>query len=248
MYLAQFGFWDFNFLRIQYLSAGALFLLFVSFPAISFYAIRVGLVALEQKEMKYQFVKKNLFRLLRVAMLVAVWWLTSMFFTLFARYNVVLFSNHVVSALAALWSMGVVGMVKAAETSRKGIGALKNTPTTIRHIFEHFDCSFKTFLLFIAAIGLTAFFSLAVYPFIPHYLGGGEPAKVSIGLDSAKSGVGEIGLTATSSVSLIYQSSDFVLINAQSGTYSLKQEDVAYIKYLERNEKLTTMEEVLRQP
>ncbi len=239
IYLAIFGFWDYNFLKVQYVSAGALFLILTMIPGALFY------IFLKVKNVlkDYETIEKNILKTIFVKSF------TLVLFGLIAFFSFVSFiiapsmgnikiSGGFIYFMGILWVLLVWGLVFVLTKYQEDfLTNGKKKELNLKYILWSFFEHSRLFYGLLAIPILLLMFSLLVYPLVPRYLGGGKPVSVMISFNPDYDRT-EIVLEDPFPAMLVYQSSDSVFLVSGTGTYLLKQEDIAYIKYLEGNQQL----------
>jgi hypothetical protein len=238
IYLAFFGFWDFNFLKVQYVSAGFLFLLFTLLPATFFYVFFEARTILERyQDINKKTIKSILIILAEVIIFVALAYLSFCTFIFPISLSYISISQPFPTVLGIFWTVVIFLLVRTVIKSHKEIIETRTKILNLQNIVYYFQAHFRLLYLLFAIPSLIFIFSFIIYPVVPRYLGGGEPVTVSINLISTFSD-NQIAPVNPFNAFLIYQSSDSLLITTGTGTYLLKQSDISYIKYLGSNQRL----------
>jgi hypothetical protein len=227
--LMGLGLWDFNFLRIEYVSAGTLFLIFISciivFPLFAWNESN----KLKQKasvagtkwyaQFGYWIVRMIITALSLLPSLfflyTVVWmedqslkWSIIILFTIISY----LFLSPIKNAVRLYWDN-----YHAAQEDVDGF-----RKSILRHLKPYLT-TFGILSIFV----LATVFGILVYPEIPHLLGGGMPAIVQI--DFASNSFSATSTTAR----LIYQDSNMVVFDTNSSTYSVRPDEINSIEFLE---------------
>ncbi len=237
IYLATYGFWDFNFLKVEYVSAGVEFLLFTLFPAILSYAFFEAENVLERYRKEKSRLISVLAYLAKFPLFVFLGILSVFVFDFAVMLGGVFLAPTFLYVLSIGWSLLIFGAVWVIRKYRNEIDNLRNKRLALNSMLEYFFAHYRFLYILFAIPFLVFVFSLIIYPATPRYIGGGEPSPVMVGLVStfdAKS----IGLTNRFYAQLIYQSTDSLLVKTISGIYLLKQNDVTYIQYLGNSDRL----------
>lgn len=246
IYLAIFGFWDYNFLKVQYVSAGVLFLILTTIPGGLFYIFLKVNKALKE----YENADKKILKTIFVKVFTVVLFGLAAFFSFFSFILAPSMSNIKVSggfvhAMGFWWVLLVWGLVFVLTKYQQDfLTDNKKKELNFRYILWSFFEHGRLFYGLLTIPMLILMFSLIVYPLVPRYLGGGKPVAVMIAFDSEYTQV-ETNLENPFSAFLIYQSSDSVLTVTGTGTYLFKQSDIAYIKYLEGNRQLKQLQQLV---
>lgn len=245
IYLSIFGFWDFNFLKVQYFSAGGLFLFFISIPTLFFYIFFKAREILE----KYRLINKTKLKsvLVFISKLFIFFAISLINFFVFIfplSLSNVFYSNPGLIFLGVLWTAIIFGTVATSIKSHGEITELRHKPINLRNIVAYFSAHYRLSYILLATLALTLIFSFFVYPVVPRYFGGGKPVEVSIGFDQNFNSE-QIGVSNPFNALLVYQSADSLLILTNGGTYLLKQSDIAYVKYLEGNIRMRALQDFM---
>ena len=238
-YLAIFGFWDYNFLKVQYVSAGTLFLILTLVPGSLFYIYLKVKKALKDYETKNRKLLKTIFvKVFTVILFGLVAFFSFFSFILAPSMSNIKVSGGFIFAMGIWWVLLVWGLVFVlAKYQQDFLVNNKKKELDFRYILWSFFEHGRLFYGLMAIPMLVLMFSLIVYPLVPRYLGGGKPVSVMISFNPEYERAG-IGVENPFPAMLIYQSSDSVLTVTETGTYLFKQGDIAYIKYLEGNTQL----------
>lgn len=232
-YLAAFGFWDFNFLKIQYFSAGSLFLFLMLLPAALFYMFLKAEKILD----KYKMLDKSLFKTISIFIFKILVFSVISFFSFFLTFAFFL-QGHItqwsfLKFICILWITLIFVLTSVIRKSYNEIKTLRNSDLNLQNIISYFGAHFRLLYVLFAIPVFLLIFSFFFYPTIPRYLGGGEPSAVSITYEKDLKTESEI--PDHSYALLIYQSADLLLVKTIAGVYLLRQDDIAYIKYLDDN-------------
>jgi len=227
--LMGLGLWDFSFLRVEYISAGTLFLIFIActivFPLFAWNESN----KLKQKAAMpgtrwyghfWFWLVRKLITLLSLLpslffLFIVVWvddqfikWAIIVLFTIVSY----LFLFPTKEAIRTYWSN--------YHTTQDEADGLRES--ILRHLRPYLT-TFGILSIFI----LATVFGILVYPEIPHLLGGGMPAYVQIEFTPNS-------FLATSTTAwLIYQDSNAVVFNTNSSTYSVRPDEINSIEFLE---------------
>ncbi|HEY0948118.1 MAG TPA: hypothetical protein VGE53_01315 [Candidatus Paceibacterota bacterium] len=231
-YLALYGFWDFNFLKVQYFTAGSLFLFFVALPSTFFYGFLKAVEVLN----KYLKENKGALRTIFISVLKVILFglASSLSFVLFVFP---LLLGRTINPPSFIYFLGFVWVamiffgVSVAKKSHKEIAQAHSMRITLKNIVIYFGAYYRLLYFLIALPILLFMFSFFVYSSVPRYLGGAKPVAVSIGLNSNFNGE-EIGVQSPFNAIMVYESENSVLILIDGGTYLIKQADISYVKYL----------------
>ncbi len=238
IYLAIFGFWDYNFLKVQYVSAGTLFLILALFPGGLFYIFLKVKNVLKEYENNERTILKTIFtKVFTVILFGLVAFFSFSSFVIAPSLSNITTSGFIY-ALGILWVLLVWGLVFVLTKYHKEFFRSESKKeTTVGYILWSFFEHGRLFYGLLAIPMLVLMFSLIVYPLVPRYLGGGKPVSVMISFTPDYDRT-EIELENPFPAFLVYQSSDSILTVTSTGTYLLKQSDIAYINYLEGNQQL----------
>jgi hypothetical protein len=227
--LMGLGLWDFSFLRVEYISAGTLFLIFISctivFPLFAWNESN----KLKQKASVAGTKWYARFGYWIVRMIITA---LSLLPSLFFLYTVVWMEDQslkwAIIVLFTIVSYLFLSPIKNAirlywdnyQARQEEVGGFRKS--ILRHL-QPYLTTFGTLSIFI----LATVFGILVYPEIPHLLGGGMPVFVQI--DFAPN-----SFSATStSARLIYQDSNAIVFNTNSSTYSVRPDEINSIEFLE---------------
>lgn len=239
IYLAIFGFWDYNFLKVQYVSAGVLFLILTMIPGALFYIFLKVKSVLKDYESKGRNIFKTIFvKSFTIVLFGLIAFFSFVSFIIAPSMGNIKVSGGFIHAMGIWWVLLVWGSVFVlAKYQQDFLGVNKKKELNFRYILWSFFEHGRLFYGLMAIPMLVLMFSLIVYPLVPRYLGGGKPVSVMISFNPDYDRT-EIGLEDPFPAMLVYQSSDSVFLVSGTGTYLLKQDDIAYIKYLEGNQQL----------
>jgi len=237
-YLAIYDFWDFNFLKVQYFSAGGLFLFFIAVPSVSFYSfLKAKRILEDYRNENKSTIKSILVFLTQGLIFVFFASLSLIIFVLPVMLGKVINSTSFIYSLGILWVTLIFLSVRIATKSHEEIIKTSTKPINLRNILVYFGAHYRL-LYFIFAIPLLIFiFSLFVYISVPRYLGGGKPVSVSISLNSNLNAE-EIEAKSPFNAIMVYESENSVLVVIDGGTYLIKQSNISYIKYLNGTAKI----------
>jgi len=233
IYLSIYGFWDFNFLKVQYFSAGGLFMFFVAVPVILFYGfIRAKDILERYRNEDKTFLKSASIFIGKFFIFVFFTAISFIIFMLPLTLGKVINSSSFIYSLCIVWVtlifLGVLIMVK----SHKEIVESRTKKLNFHNIIIYFEAHYRLLYFFFAIPLLILMFSIFVYVSVPRYLGGGKPETVSIGLNSNFNGE-EIGVKSPFDATMVYESENSALILVNKETYLIKQSNINYIKYLD---------------
>lgn len=228
--LAQFGFWDFNFLRFQYITSGILFIIFFGFTFFTLFFFKlVHFSIIEHNSISY--LKKK-----RVVSLF-IWFITlpitiiihTLFFMLFIEGKNLLTLFGFSLLLSLLW-MGMIGvLIKIILNLYRKIKEPVSKGLVLYDLILQWGYFLRVFFIPLLVISIIIVFASFIYPVIPRTWGGGKPVDISITFKN--SGM----INEASSGKLIYQNSNFLLINNQFGSFLLKEDNVDLIRYIEKD-------------
>ncbi|MDR3547140.1 MAG: hypothetical protein P4M11_02480 [Candidatus Pacebacteria bacterium] len=235
LYLGQFGFWDFNFLKFEYVSAGILFLLFTGLIAFFFLVALViheefkehfGLRKTRVKKLNYWFFR-ILTWILEIFIYYEFWNLNYSFLNMFVRHNNSS-AGLFVNAALVVWIVIICILSFNAFKAYKRLQSPSITsPENLRSIILKWLEFFRIFYLPLFFVVLLLIFSILIYPFIPRSFGGGAQVNIMVYLKSSSD------LPSSFSAKLIHQSPDSILIDASSSTYLLPADQISHIQYLD---------------
>lgn len=232
IYLGQFGFWDFNFLRVEYVTAGILFMLFITFPSILWWLLDKMYDSLNAHTAIHKSVfKKILSPVLKLIFLSIALYINYVFFSLLVSASS--FSKTTSFGIASIGWFVIIAIVAAGmRKSYRGAKALKKIdPMNLREMIEGWaELSRPAYYLPLFLFVMPLAFSIFLYPLVPRYWGGGAQTKIMIYLKS------NTNLTSPLPAKLIYQSQDSLLINASGSTYLLPTDQILDIQYLGSNQ------------
>lgn len=233
IYLALYGFWDFNFLKVQYFTAGVLFIFYVSFPVIFFY------IFFNAREIlcKYLFnhgsiCKRTLIFIFKIVLFIFAFSLSFLIFVIPLGLGKVINSLSFIQFLGFIWITLILFGVQVGLKSHKEINQAHTMKVTFKNIIIYFGAFYRLLYFLIVIPTLVLIFSFFVYPSIPRYLGGGKPSPVSIGLNTNLNSK-EIGVTNPFNAIMVYESENSVLVLIDGGMFLIKQSNINYVKYTE---------------
>lgn len=226
-YLALYGFWDFNFLKIQYFSAGGLFLFFILVPSLFFYIFFKATEILE----RYKTEDENKLKTVVLFICKILLFILIFYFSFFLTFTLLL-HTPILKFVGIVWTLLIFGLVWIIRISHHEITIIRESKLNLKNIVAYFVAHFRLVYIFVAFHVFVLMFSFFVYPIVPRYFGGGKPSAVSITYEKGLN-ANESEITEGSYALLIYQSADSLLIKSINGTYLIKQNSVAYIKYLD---------------
>jgi hypothetical protein len=233
MYLAMYGFWDFNFLKVQYFSAGGLFLMFLLVPASFCYAYSVAKEILEKYRKKDGSALKSFFVIsARWIILIGLGTLNFFVFILVASVSNATYQANFIVAFAIMWTIVTFTATLTLIKAFGDINGMRDQPVTLKNIATYFFAHYRLLYPVLAVFLLIFLFSFFVYPVVPRYFGGGKPVAVTIGFEQKEKKVAD-DLSNPLDAFLIYESNDSLLLLTEQGVYLFKQDDIAYVKYRE---------------
>lgn len=234
IYLAQFGFWDFNFLRVDYITAGLLFMLFIGLPVGFSWLLDKSYASINAHVITNKSLPK------RIAIRITKWVFKLIFLGIALYVDYFFFSIVMVAGSnvnktfvtieSMIWFAVIMITTSAVRKSYRKVKAFKADTSSLREKIEHWVEIFKPvyYLPFVMLVILVAF-SFLMYPLIPRYWGGGAETDIVIYLKN------NTNLVSPLRAKLVYQSQDSLLINSSSSTYLLPTDQISDIQYLSSN-------------
>ena len=230
LFLSNYGLWDFSFLRTEYISAGILFMIFLFVTA--------GPVAWaydktwdwkERFKNHRWFIKFGVWVgkwTLRIASLIPGYY--------FLNFLVLVTDPKIKSGLIFGIFFVVMFFVASSMSFLHGYYKEKIRGIELQPNISKIKKALIGWLYSLAPIytgGLllciVMIFSLATYPFIPHFFGGGEPVLVQINFKN-----NNFGSTSTQAM-LVYQTGDMIVFSNATGTYSMNESEISSVQYME---------------
>ncbi len=231
IYLALHGFWDFNFLKVQYFSAGGLLIFFFAFPTMFFYAFLKAREKLnEYRGKNASKLKRALVFVFKILLFAVTVWISTMIFAFPVMLSKMINPPSFVYFLGLVW-VGLVFMgVWIAFKFQNEVAESQGKPVTLRNMAVYFGAYYRL-LYFLFAVPIAIFmFSFLIYPTIPRYLGGAKPVAVTINFKQDAQMEG-ISTSNPLDAIMVYESENSALIVVEEGTYLIKQSDINYVKY-----------------
>lgn len=249
IYLAFFGYWDPEFLRVQYVSAGSLFLFMLGVPAFLYWIYFI----VRNYFKKYRILKTGTYTKVwtsfaEVLILIGVSYFGfTLFKVLLAFGRMPLSPAGFMNVMIVFWLALIFGSLLVVSKSREELRKAKDVDTEFKKGFLYFGAYYKFIYFVIAAPILFGMFVWFIYPFVPRYFGGGQVSTVNIGLVSDFDPK-QINVENPFPGFLVYQSSDSILVLTTKGeVYTLRKDDVAYIRYLDSNKTLESFKSSVTQ-
>lgn len=242
IYLALFGFWDFNFLKVQYFSAGGLFLFFIGSPAALFCASFRARNILETYRANSNSTFKSILVFFVKGLILFVMAVLSFGIFIFPlMFSNLTFPASFVTFLGVIWTAMIFGAAAMFIKARSDISDTRGREINFKNIVVYFFAHYRLLIVFLISPLFIFMFSFLIYPTVPRYFGGGKPVAVNIGFDQQFNSQ-QMGITNPFNAFLVYQSADSVLVLTDKGVYLLKQSDIAYIEYLEANARIRSLQ------
>jgi len=221
-YLAEFGFWDFDFLKVEYISAGLLFMILVTIGIFGVILREKILNAPPQKTGRQTKAWRRFSKCWSYFILFAINFLA--FFIPINPQDKNAFLHDLTEVI--MWTIILHLSFLAIRYTYRIITSHKKFPT-----FDEIFMGWKFFnLIWAPLLILFTFvtFSMYIYPLVPRAWGGGKPTAVVLYLNN------DPQFTSPLNAELIYQSPDSVLVLVRNETYLIKQISVTNIQYLEK--------------
>ncbi len=230
LFLANYGLWDFSFLRTEYISAGILFMVFLFITA--------GPVAWAYDktwDLKERFKKHRWF--VRFGVWIGKWVIRII--SLIPGYYFLSFIVFVNDPTVKSWLIFGIFFIEmffvACSISflhgyyKERVRGVELQPniSKIGKVLMQWLYSLVPFYTGGLLLCIVMVFSLATYPFIPHFFGGGEPVLVKINFKN-----NAFEATSTQAM-LVYQTGDTIIFSNVTGTYSMNESEVSSVQYLE---------------
>ena len=228
--LAAYGLWDFNFFRVEYISAGMLFivLLFIIVIPIIFAYDKVLDLETHRKDSKTSFIKRALIKPLEWLIWIGSIVPLGFFLYLFVPIEDSAIKVSFVVLIGMIVILFVSPTISIATSYYKDLSKPKDaTLPSVKEITKKWLMSFGPFYIMMAFLGIVLIFGMLLYPLIPHSFGGGRPIFVQINF--ADNSFGATSTIAT----LIYETPDFTTFNTGDGTYSVRTSAISSVEYLE---------------
>ena len=228
LYLSQLGAWDFDFLKVEYISAGLLFFIFLGFA--------IFLVVMRERFIYFisghAFIDKSGWKKMEVIVLRIITYLLMILlngFLFFIPVEAKSISGFFIACYSmALWGIASHLLVLAGKNSYNRIMTFKNHVGNFNTTLSTWEGLGKLVYSPIAAIAVIAIFSVYVYPLIPRSWGGGRPINVKIYF------VQNAPYASSMPAQLISQSSESALVSFDGDTYTIKQDQITDIEYLDK--------------
>lgn len=238
LYLAFFGSWDPEFLKVQYLTAGTLFLILIVVPVIflSVYFLAKNYFK-KYREVNSGWWTKVWTRIVTSILFFLGMYLSFSFFTSLTAFgNIHLSPVESIYAIATVWIIIIWSILWIFFKSKDELSqAAKEDSYKFKKLFLSAGAYYKFFYVFIVIPTLMLIFLWAVYPMTPRYFGGGQATAVRIGLVEEFKNE-QIGVSNPFDALLVHQSSDSFLILTTSGeVYTLRKSDISFFRHLESN-------------
>jgi hypothetical protein len=242
-FLAQYGFWDYTFLRVAYVAAGILFLVIGSITlSLILICEKIFTVLNEYHKAKHPcWWKKIGLRIFKIVLLFILFVLNYVFFSLVIQVSGAN-ANIFLPFLSSVWLVIVYLMYNTCKECYLGIKSASSIKwlDSLWSWFMGWSKNFRIVYIPLFVFIIFGLFASFIYPLAPKYFGGGRALKINLIFTPTST------LARMSSTTLIYQTPEILLIDSPKGTFLINQDQVASIQYIERNLPFKKMLDELR--
>jgi len=231
IYLSFFGFWDFQFLKTEYVSAGLSFIFHIALTLIIIAMLYAGItrirVFFKAQQTNNKFIN---FILTVLSSLSLVLWgifavsLNAFIFTY--EYEVFFILLAITYSVISLLLIG--SLLWAILTINKAGATLLNSQK------NQWKVGILLPLTTIGILALITVYAFYVYPFLPKYIGGGEPAKAELVFKSTPTYLKTIHANEPISVNIISQTEKSILFMFKEEIFLINYDNIDAIQYFEK--------------
>lgn len=240
LHLSRFGFYDYSFLRLKYISAGIICLFLVA----SLLTVTYGLYKTTKnfysriKKKDLSWLTKRIFNVIFTPIAIGVWGI--FIYTIWGFVTPtfshkdslgVLLSTELIPKVRLDFLIWIILLFVLIYFLTK---LVKHTKSP-QGLFWDLDGATDTFSVFSISLVMLLFFSFGIYPYIPQYLGGGQSTRVEL-MFKKDFDVQEFEPSAKDNkftTDIIYQTPDILLIQTSSSTFSFNSSELTAIRYID---------------